>query len=159
MQVKRSGQAWQSVTQCTGTRHTSIGFNGGFVVGNGRLLSVGDDGDVCVIDAQTGTHLGNSTLGSAAGMRPFFDGTHFLAATGTRLVRSTNGLSWTAQSLPQGVRFDHVTRSTTQWLIGVSSNGNGAWFSDDDGATWTAAAFPTGNGLLYVSSGDVTACP
>lgn len=160
VQVRRSGQAaWQAVTQCTGTRHTSIGFNGGFVAGNGRLLSIGDDGDVCVVDAQTGTHLGNATLGSAAGMRAFFDGTHFLEATGDRLLRSTDGLTWTAQTLPTGVRFDHVVRSTTRRLIGVSSNGDRAWFSDDDGATWMSATFPSGNGLLYVSAGDVAACP
>ncbi|MBL8913198.1 MAG: hypothetical protein JNM17_21055 [Archangium sp.] len=160
VQVKRSGAAmWQSVSQCTGTRHTSIGFSGGFTVGNGRLLSIGDNGDVCVVDVATGLHLGNSTLGSNAGMRAFFDGTHFLAATDDRLVRSTDGMTWTAQTLPMGVRFDHIVRSSTRRLIGVSSGGARAWFSDDDGATWQSATFPSGNGLLYVSVGDVNACP
>lgn len=159
VQVKRVGATtWSSISECTGTRHTSIGFSGGFTAGNGRLLSIGDDGDVCVIDAQTGQQLANSTLGSNAGMRAFFDGTHFLAATEDRVVRSTDGVTWTSLSLPNDVRFDHVVRSSSGRLIGVASSGDRAWFSDDDGVTWTSATFPSGNGLLYVSVGDVTAC-
>lgn len=161
VQVRRTGQAmWQPITGCMGTRHTSIGFTGGFAAGNGALLSVGDDGNVCVVDAQTGLHRGNGTLGVAAQGHVAFDGTRFLAATGARLVRSTDGLTWTTQMLPTGVRFELVTRSRTGRLIGVASNGMGAWFSDDDGASWTRAAnFPAGNGLLYVASGELSACP
>lgn len=161
VQVRRTGQStWQAVGGCVGTRHTSIGFTGGFAAGNGRLLSVGDDGDVCVTTAQTGLHEGNGSLGVAARGPVVFDGTRFLAATGARLVRSTDGLTWTTQMLPAGVRFELVTRSRTGRLIGVASNGLGAWFSDDDGASWTRAAnFPPGNGLLYLASGELSACP
>lgn len=161
LQVRRSGQAmWQTVTGCVGMRHGSIGFIGGFAAGNGKLLSVGDDGNVCVVDAQTGLHGGNGNLGVAARGHVVFDGTRFLAATGAQLVRSTDGLTWTTQLLPTGVRFELVTRSRTGRLIGVASNGMGAWFSDDDGASWTrATTFPSGNGLLYVASGDVSTCP
>lgn len=161
VQVRRTGQAmWQAVTACVGTRHTSIGFTGGFAAGNGALLSVGDDGNVCVVDAQTGLHRGNASLGVAARGPVVFDGTRFLAATGARLVRSTDGLTWTTQMLPTGVRFELVSRSRTGRLIGVASNGMGAWFSDDDGASWTRAAnFPAGNGLLYLASGELSTCP
>ena len=158
VQVRRRGQAWQAVS-CTGARHTSIGFIGGFAAGNGRLVSVGDDGDVCVVDASTGLHVGAATLGVAAAGPVVFDGSQFLTATGARLVRSSDGVVWTTQMLPQQVRFELVTRTSSGRLVGVAADGAHAWFSDD-GTNWTAATFPAGNGLLYVASGDVaTTCP
>ena len=53
-----------------------------------------------------------------------------------------------------------TTERAPRAIVGVASDGKGAWSSDDDGSNWTRASnFPAGNGLLYLASGDLSACP
>ena len=148
------GGAWTAVTSCTGPRHGAIGQSGGFGFGLGRLVSLGTNGDTCVVDARTGEDLGAGSLGAATEGRPTFVGDAFWVPAGATIYASTDGLSWTARPLTGGVSLDVIARADTGQYVGL--RGGDGFFYSDDGETWSAGEGPAGNGLLYLAFGYAT---
>ncbi len=141
---------------CTGSRHTSIGINGGFAVGRGVLVSVGDNGDTCTVDVATGAGRGTGSIGTRLEGRVAFLGDAFWVANGDAVYTSTDGVSWSRRALPQGVRFEIMARSKSGTYVGVARDGDHFYYSDD-GQNWKAGSGPSGNGLLRVVFGYGTA--
>lgn len=161
VEVSLGGVAWQRVASCSGTRHGHIGFEGGFAAGGGVLLSVGHDGNTCAVDVATREDLGAGSVGRPTPGPPTHAEGAFVLATGGRLHRSVDGVSWTEQNLPAGVAFELVARASDGTWVGVSQDGDRFFFSDD-GTNWQRGTGPSGNGLLYVMAGRVAVserCP
>ncbi|MEM9067206.1 MAG: hypothetical protein AAGE52_01830 [Myxococcota bacterium] len=151
------GEGWTLLESCVGARHGHIGFEGGFAVGNGTLVSVGHDGDTCALDLESGADLGAGSVGAATPGPPTFADGRFVVATGAQLLRSTNGLTWTSEDLPEGVRFELVARGSNGTWVGISQSGD-RFFYSDDGRAWSTGSGPEGNGVLYVTSGVLERC-
>ena len=147
-----AGGSWARLASCSGQRHTAIGVRGGFAAGLGRMVSFGDGGATCVVDATTGADLGAGDLGvgSVDGYGAFV-GDAFWMVTGGAIHASTDGLSWSSRALPGGVDFDRVARAEDGTYVGVGGGDRFYW--SDDGETWTRADAPAGNGILRVVAG------
>lgn len=148
----KGSNKWASMSSCRGSRHTAIGLTGGFAAGLGLLVSVGDEGNTCVVDSVSGADRGAGSIGKKVSGRVVFMGDAFWLADNDAIYTSVNGVAWTRRALPSGVRFDHVARATAGTYVGVSTDGDRFYYSDD-GENWKAGKGPTGNGLLRVVFG------
>ena len=157
----RSGGAWTRLESCVGSRHIAIGHLGGFTYGNGRLVSIGDDGSTCAVEVNTGNDLGAGSIGATFESPPVFDGEAFMIANGAAVFRSVDGLSWEQRPLPDGIRFDLIAHGPAGSYVGVSADGDRYYFSED-GETWNVGDGQEGNGLVRIVAGLGTSsarCP
>lgn len=158
VETLRAGtDAWQPLAGCMGARHGHLGFEGGFAAGGGILLSLGHDGDSCAMDIATGTALEPGSIGADVRFRPrYFDGA-FHIASGDQIHRSTDGVTWTATPLPSGVTLHQIVRGPAGSYVGLDGQTNALWYSAD-GASWSPAQAPAGNGFLYLAAGALDSC-
>ncbi len=142
--VSTDGLAWEV--------HSGMPSASAVAFGDSRFVSVGSGGAIRTSsDGQAWTSQSSPTSAALAGVAYANGGFMAVGASGAVLT-SPDGLVWSPRSAPvggSGNNLSDVAYASGRWVTSVT-NGAGVFYSDNDGASWTAASANAGSGTRAI---------
>ena len=134
------GITWTATTLPSSASWTSVAF------GNGRFVAVNSSGTQVALsfDGEVWDVTGTGTVGYSS--VTYGAGKFVALATGTTTAAasSTDGITWTARTLPASATWVSVTHGNNLYVAVASDSNSGAY--SKDGITWTATTIGSADG-------------
>lgn len=148
---------WVPQTSGTSSNINAINYTGSvfFACGAAGLILTSTDG-ITWTDRSVAISQGFQRCSIANGVYFITGGSGSVA----RLYTSTNGTTWTAQTIPSGMQrtlLDVIYFGSTYYVVGSQISANPAYGSSTDYITWTSnnSGTITGNGTGLFTNGSV----
>ncbi|MBX3248845.1 MAG: exo-alpha-sialidase [Myxococcales bacterium] len=152
------GRSWWRPTFPRGTCGNGVQSDGGVAFGNGVLVVVGSDGNVCR-STDAGRTFTAARVGAGIGSQLVFDGTRFFVWAQGRAFHSPDGATWTEQATTPSVAPGPVAYHPTLRRFVAVRGGWQTWYDQqvfwhsEDGVRWSVAEARGGHPIRFVAAG------